>query len=105
MNGKNKWEEAWRAFDSDLQSSNDFAMFSDNNNSAKEIFDEIAEEFNVTSSEISTRSKETDSYEKAWRRLGAWIHRNQPTLSEASERYSEIINELGLDDDPWNELS
>lgn len=103
MKGSNKWEEAWRAFDADIQVSHDASLFTGEKKEPKSIFDDLAEEFNVTTEDVS-KSSDCPLYERAWRRLGAWIHRNDPTIEECSERYDEIIEDLNLDDSSWNEM-
>lgn len=104
MKGDTKWEEAWRAFDADIQSAHDAQMFVRKTKSPKQIFNSISEEFDVTSSKISENIETSTSYEKAWRRLGAWIYRNEPSLEQTINRYSRIIEELGLKDKTWSDI-
>jgi hypothetical protein len=105
MKGDTKWEEAWRAFDADIQSAYDAQMFVSETKTPIEIFDSIAEEFNVTSSRINADINSATSYERAWRRLGAWIYRNEPNIEQTVERYGQIIDGLDLNDETWSEIT
>lgn len=105
MKGQTKWEHAWRAFDADIQALNDSKLVGKNEEDPKVVFDEISDEFEVGSSESCSKSGDAGDYEKAWRRLGAWIYKSDPNIRSTCKKYAELNNTLELGDDIWNEIS
>ena len=102
MKGETKWEEAWRAFDADVQAANDAMFFTGKKKEPKELFDDISEEFDIKLQESC--SENPCDYERAWRRLGAWIYStDNADLESVCERYEQISESLG--DNVWNEIA
>lgn len=105
MNGETKWEEAWRAFDADVQAVRDSAFLTGNVPDPEDIFNDISEEFDIGSARACSEPGEACEYEKAWRQLGAWIYRSDPDIELACEKYAELNEKLELGDDVWNEMA
>lgn len=105
MKGETKWEEAWRAFDADVQAVRDSSFLTGDEPDPKEVFDEVSEEFGVNSAEACSEPGNACDYEKAWRRLGAWIYTSDADLEAACEKYAQINKSVELGDDVWNEIA
>jgi hypothetical protein len=107
MDGDTPHEEAWRAFDVDLQADHDAQLFTGSVTPSIELFDDIADEFDIETAADSTTELADDGEEfaHAWQLLGVWlVEQESPSPLETAARYNHILDTLGLEDDGWSEL-
>lgn len=107
MDRETLWEEAWRAFDVDLQADHDSQALTNAPVGGQDIFEEIADEFEVESLEDvpETIPAYDCLYHQGWCKLGEWLSQNPDASAlDIARAYNNITDTLGLHDDGWSPL-
>lgn len=107
MDGDSRWEQAWRAFDVDLQADHDSQPLTGVTVDSLTVFNDIADEFDIEpASEATATIDDTDDvFAHAWGLLGVWLaDQEEPSALETAGQYNHILDTLGLKDDEWSAL-